>query len=175
MCCVIHLLIIYSIFFSTYVTKKPTRFTYSWIFSTSFWKKYITLILTLLEWVWQQTRPIFTLNGWDEGHMSTIKKMGIKNTKWFSILAAYTYLFFFFPLLLFISISDYYTMLTCIVLFIWSHDEKSVTILAPSWSHSLRFLKINICYFNSSMGEKLNYFFKKYPYQPIFGVRANPT
>ena len=155
--------------------KKPTRFTCSWIFSTLFWKKYITLILTLLEWDWQQTRPIFTLNGWDEGHMSTIKRWVLKILNDLVFWLHIHICSFFFPLLLFILISDYYTMLTCIVLFIWSHDEKSVTILAPSWSHSLRFLKINICYFNSSMGEKLNYFFKKYPYQPIFGVRANPT
>ena len=156
--------------------KKPTRFTCSWIFSTLFWKKYITLILTLLEWVWQQTRPIFTLNGWDEGHMSTIKRWVLKILNdlvfWLHIHICSFFSLYFYS---FQSVISYYTMLTCIVLFIWSHDEKSVTILAPSWSHSLRFLKIIICYFNSSMGEKLNYFFKKYPYQPIFGVRANPT
>lgn len=69
---------IFKFFFHICYKKKPTRFTCSWIFSTLFWKKYITLILTLLEWVWQQTRPIFTLNGWDEGHMSTIKRWVLK-------------------------------------------------------------------------------------------------
>ena len=78
MCCVIHLLTIYSKKFPHMLQKKTTRLTCSWIFSTLFWKKYITLILTLLEWVWQQTRPIFTLNGWDEGHMSTIKRWVLK-------------------------------------------------------------------------------------------------
>ena len=96
--------------------KKPTRFTCSWIFSTLFWKKYITLILTLLEWVWQQTRPIFTLNGWDEGHMSTIKRWVLKILNdlvfWLHI---HICSFFPFPFIHFNQWLLYYAYLHCFV------------------------------------------------------------
>ena len=111
LCWVIHFLIIYSIFLPHLLQKKHD-ICLAEFFSTSFWKKYITLILTLLEWVWQQTRPIFTLNGWDEGHKSTIKRWVLQILNHL-VFWLHIYLFFLF---LFILISDYYyAYLHCVV------------------------------------------------------------
>ena len=93
LCWVIHFLIIYSIFLPHLLQKKHD-ICLAEFFSTSFWKKYITLILTLLEWVWQQTRPIFTLNGWDEGHKSTIKRWVLQILNHL-VFWLHIYLFFF--------------------------------------------------------------------------------
>ena len=140
-----------SIFFPTFVAEK-TRDFLSCIFSYIILKK-VHYFNTYFAWVGLTANSTHIYTEWMRWRAYVYnKKMGIKNTKWFSISAAYTYLFFFF--LYFYSFQSVITtMLTCIVLFIWSHDEKSVTILAPSWSHSLRFLKVNICYFNSLGGE----------------------